>query len=242
MHTGEVRKKVLIGIQARSTSKRFPRKVFEKIGNQTMLQHVVNQCKRASEYLGKIRTPIDVTTALLVPHGDEITQKAERLAVQIVEGPEDDVLTRYVDAAQKFSADFIVRITADCPLIPPYLISKHVMLAVENNYDYLSNVFEESRTAPNGFDCEVMSSQLLAYLNQYAMTKEYREHVTLMARKEPPRSAKLGCVVSFLNLSDINLSVDTPEDLDRVRNQYARVQKCNQEAHERFGRYSVHRI
>lgn len=237
------RKRILIGIQARSTSSRFPRKIFEKIGNQTMLQHVVNQCKRASEYLGsRVRTPMDVTVALLVPQGDEVVGRSERLNIPVLQGPEDDVLTRYVEAARLYQSDFIVRITGDCPLIPPYLISKHVLLAVENQYDYLSNVFDESRTAPNGFDCEVLSSQLLAYLNQYALTREYREHVTLMARREPPKSAKVGCVVSFLHLADLKLSVDTPEDLDRVRTQYARVQKCNQEAHDRFGRYSVHRV
>ena len=237
------KKRILIAIQARSTSKRFPKKVFEKIGNQSMLQHVVVHCKRAAEYLNsRIKTPIDASVVLLIPTGDEILRVADRLKVAIEEGPENDVLTRYVTAARNHGADFIVRITADCPLIPPYLISKHVMLAVENKYDYLSNVFEESRTAPNGFDCEVMSSQLLAYLDQYAVTAEYREHVTLMARREPPRSSRVGCVVSFLHLADINLSVDTPEDLERVRAQYGRVQKCNQEAHDRFGRYNVHRV
>lgn len=243
MQRSSDKKRVLIAIQARSTSERFPRKVFEKIGNQTMLQHVVVHCKRAADYLNsRISTPIDAQVVLLVPQGDEIVQSADRLKVDILEGPEKDVLTRYATAARDRKADFIVRITADCPLIPPFLISKHVMLAVEKNYDYLSNVFEESRTAPDGFDCEVMSSQLLAYLDQYAVTAEYREHVTLMARREPPRSSRIGCVVSFIHLADIKLSVDTPEDLERVRAQYERVKRCNQEAHDRFGRNCVHRV
>lgn len=237
------RKRVLIGIQARSTSQRFPRKVFEKIGNQTMLQHVTTHCKRAADYLNKgINTPLDAQVVLLVPEGDEIVTRAERLGVEVLEGPEDDVLTRYASAARAKKADFVVRITADCPLIPPFLISKHVMLAVEKGYDYLSNVFEEMRTAPDGFDCEVLSAQLMAYLDQYAVTKEYREHVTLMVRREPPRSSKIGCVVSYLDLSGVKLSVDTPEDLERVRAQHAHVQKCNKEAHERFGRFNVHRV
>jgi spore coat polysaccharide biosynthesis protein SpsF len=237
------RKRVLIGIQARSTSSRFPRKVFEKIGKQTMLQHVIVHCKRAVEYLNTaVRTPVDAQIVLLVPVGDEIVKLSERLDVEVMEGPESDVLTRYTAAAQAKQADFIVRITADCPLIPPFLISKHVLLAIEKGYDYVSNVFEESRTAPDGFDCEVLSSKALAYLDRYAVTSEYREHVTLMMRREPPKDARIGCVVSFLDLADVKLSVDTPEDLERVRAQYARVQQCNQEAHERFGRFNVHRV
>lgn len=237
------RKRVLIGIQARSTSERFPRKVWEKIGEQTMLQHVVTKCKLSANYLNTgIREPIDASVVLLVPKGDEIVPRAESLGVEVIEGPEEDVLTRYVSAARDKKADLIVRITADCPLIPPFLISKHVMLAAENDYDYVSNVFEESRTAPDGFDCEVLSARCLEYLDKYATTKEDREHVTPMARREAPRAFKVGCVVSFLHLADIKLSVDTPEDLERVRTQFDRVNKCNKEAVNAFGKWCVHRV
>lgn len=236
-------KSVLIGIQARSTSKRFPRKIFEKIGNRTMLHHVIGQVKKSSKYLTQnILNKFDVSVCLLVPEGDEVLNRAASYDVDIIQGSEFDVLSRYVTAANQKNADYIVRITADCPLIPPFLISKHVLIAVENGYDYLANVYENFRTAPDGFDCEIMSRQMLNYLDQNAVTKEDREHVTLMARRETPRAFKFGCVIGFMHLSDIKLSVDTPEDLERVRNQFTKIDQCNKEAHAQFGQYNIHRV
>ncbi len=234
-------KRVLIGIQARSTSKRFPRKVFEKIGTHTMLGHVAHAAKKAAKYLNtRINERLDVSVALLVPFGDEIATRGA-YGTEVIQGPEDDVLARYVTAAQKKKADYIVRITADCPLIPPFIISKHVMIAVENSYDYLSNVWEGFRTAPDGFDCEVMSLQLLTYLDKYAEPGPQREHVTILARTDPPRASKHGCTVSYLHLPDLKLSVDTPEDLERVRRHFELVHRCTTEANAKFGN-NTHRI
>lgn len=233
--------RILIGIQARSTSERFPRKIFEKIGNKTMLQHCISNARKSAQYLNTgVKERLDVSVAILVPEGDEIVSRPSDGA-EIFQGPEHDVLTRYVKAAETKDSDYIVRLTADCPLIPPFLISKHVLLAVENGYDYLSNVWEDARTAPDGFDIEVMSRQTLLYLDRFAVDAPDREHVTPYIRKNP-RTARVGCVVSFLQLAGLKLSVDTPEDLDRVRREYEGVETCNREAHARFGKFRVHRV
>lgn len=234
---------VLIGIQARSTSKRLPRKVFELIGGKSMIRHVVEACDRAAFYMNKNshKTRIHVSVALVIPEGDELLS-FRRYGKMVVEGPEGDVLSRYQIASKRFHADYIVRVTGDCPLIPPYLITKHIKTAVINGYDYVSNVDEHARTAADGTDCEVISSKLLDFVHSNAMDEKDREHVTTFIRRQTPDWAKVGHVVGHLNMSDLKLSVDTQEDLERVRFHYDRIKFAIESAEAKSGRNSVHRF
>ncbi len=234
---------VLIGIQARSTSKRLPGKCYEPIGSKRLLDHVIDAAKESAAYINlhTARSEILAKVALLIPVGDPIEDEFKNRC-HIVSGPEDDVLTRYKLAAEAFKAHFVVRITGDCPLIPSYLISKHITLAVRNNYDYLSNSDELSRTSLDGIDCEVMSKKMLDYMDKAATLGSDREHVTPLARREPPQWAKRGCVVGYFDHSSVKLSVDTKEDLERVRAEYQALSSRLSDAERRYGRGFVHRF
>lgn len=234
---------IVIGIQARSTSHRFPRKVHQLIGDQAMLQHVIDTSRSACGYLNAHRhkNGMIVSVAVAVPFNDEICEKY-RGKVPIVEGPEDDVLTRYHNLASKLSAEYIVRITADCPLIPHFVISKLITIAVKNQYDYCSNSDPRFRTYADGFDCEVISRRLLDYMHENAVSKSDREHVTPMAQHSPPQWAETGFVMGFVNLSGLKLSVDTPEDLENVRQTYNKLKELQTNSEKYFGATHVHRF
>lgn len=234
---------VVIGIQARSTSERFPNKVHETIGNVPMIKHVLNACKSSSSYMNRVKhmTKQVCQVALLIPDGDEIGRRYKKDAV-LIEGPEHDVLTRYATAVQRMNADYIVRITADCPLIPPFLITKHIKTAIMNNYDYVSNTYSDTRTSVDGNDCEVLSRRMIEYLDKHVTDPYDREHVTTAVKTNPPDWARTGQVINHLDLAHMKLSVDSPEDLERVRAQYARIQQCYDQAVELHGRGNVHRF
>lgn len=234
---------VLIGIQSRSTSTRLPGKCFEMIGQKRLLDHVIDAAKGAANYMNRYtaKSGVLVRVAILIPYGDKIETEFKKRA-HIIQGPEDDVLKRYKMAADECEADYIVRVTGDCPLIPPYLISKHIKIAVMNEYDYVSNCDENSRTIIDGVDCEVISKRMLDHLDETATTKADREHVTTKARREPPNWAKRGFVGGFFDHSAIKLSVDTLEDLERVRAEYASLNHRISEAERRYGKQFVHRV
>ncbi len=236
-------KNILIGIQARSTSNRLPRKVFAEIDGRSMLDHVIDACRRSADYLNRYtyKTGIAVHVCLVVPTGDELIGNWKH-KIQIVEGSEDDVLSRYMDAFDTFSPDWIVRVTSDCPLLPPYVISKHIKLAVVNNLDYVSNVDPRFRTALDGADCEVISAKLLRWMDNAAEEKREREHVTIAARERPPLWAKIGAVVGFFDESDVKLSVDCKEDLDMVRRQFELVKQKARDAERLYGKENVFRF
>ena len=234
--------KILIGIQARSTSKRFPRKSFADLEGKPLLQHVINACNKAAEYHNKHshKTRSFVNVAVLVPTNDEIVGRFSRSL--ILEGSENDVLSRYYDAATKMDSSYIVRVTGDCPLIPPYLISKFIKTAEINSYDYLSNIDENIRTALDGIDCEVISKRALEWMHKNAVDAYDREHVTPLIRKSPPEWCKVGHVVGYFDHSNLKLSVDTPEDLERVRTHLRKTTKSVKDAEAKYGPNCTHRF
>lgn len=233
---------VVIGIQARTGSTRFPNKVLELIDGKTVLQHVIDACKASAQNLNKFSRSNNCTisTALLIPSGDKLLDMFQSMSIQV--GPEDDVLKRYVLACETFGADYMVRITSDCPLIPSPIITKLIKTGIMNNYDYASNVAEETRTAFDGKDCEFISKKALLWLDQNAVHADDRQHVTTLLRREPPRWVKQGFITDYLDLSDLKLSVDTQEDLERVRQAYNRLKSKMDYAYMKYGKSNVHKF
>lgn len=231
---------VLICIQARSGSKRLPGKALKVIDDRTMVEHVIEAAKSSVNHLNKGTnyTGIHADYVCLIPTGDVL--KRELSAHPVIEGPEDDVLTRFDLAAQSSNPDFIVRITGDCPLIIPTIINKHVTSAVSLGLDYVSNSFDDLRTFVDGYDCEVLSVRALDWLVDNALTPYDREHVTTLIKREPPEWVKFGVVLGYTDLSDVKLSVDTIDELMLVREKKkALTEKCKK---ARMRDYAVFRF
>lgn len=231
---------VVLGIQARSTSERLPQKAHAMLAGERMLDRVLVACKRAAASLNK-SNHIKARIAIACPKGDKIARDWSG-ACTIVEGPEHDVLSRYVILQREMTPDYVVRVTGDCPLLPPHVITGHVHLAVQNGYDYISNVDERWRTTIDGTDCEVISSRLLAWLNDIATRPEDREHVTTLARRSPPEWAKVATTITTFDMSHLKYSVDTPEDLKRAQDAFERASERYALACRTIGQMRVHRL
>lgn len=216
-----------MAIQARSTSKRFPNKALAILGTKTLIEHVVTAAEEAVGFLQRnLKDPLEFVVAVLVPDRDPLVDFLDRKShCKIVEGDEFNVLSRYEKAVVLYRPDFIVRLTGDCPLLPDFVISKHVRSALFGSMDYVSNVDPRFRTSPDGWDVEVMSKRLFSWVAQTANKMLDLEHVTTLIRREPPDWARIGHVIDHIDNSSVKLSVDTPEDLERVREQYTSVSK-----------------
>lgn len=211
---------ILIAIQARSNSTRFPKKIYEHIGSLRVLDHVITQAKSTAEHVSKYASIIKkrAQVAVLHPAGDDELVRAFRTSADIfIAGDEKDVLSRYVTAQRMTDADYVVRLTSDCPLILDFVIAKHINVAVHNKYDYVSNVEEACRFVADGFDCEILSRKALAWLDANAKTPEDREHVTSAIRRERPSSLSQAFISMKIDTSRMKMSIDTKEDLDRMR-------------------------
>lgn len=142
---------------------------------------------------------------------------------------------------EETQADFICRITADCPLVPSYMITKMIMAAVKGPWDFVSNAMPGYRTYPDGCDVEVMSEKLLSWVNENARGSQ-REHVTNLLWSNMPQWATLAHMFNNIDLSDLKFSVDTEEDLEKVKKTYESVQSKVDHWSNRHGSQSVHRF
>lgn len=202
--------KVIGIVQARMGSTRLPGKVMMKIKGEAVLFFVIERVKQS-----KLIDQIVIATTTN-KQDDVIVKEAKRLKVDCFRGSEEDVLSRYYNAAQNYNADVVVRITSDCPLIDPKLNDKVIGFYLENNsYDLVTNAGPvEKRTYPRGLDIEVFSFQKLEEAYNKADKKYQREHVTPYIYEN---SEDLFFITSEVDYSDIRLTLDTSEDFDLIQ-------------------------
>lgn len=197
-------------IQARMSSSRLPGKVLAELGGDTMLSHVVRRLRAA-------RRITDVAIATSTAREDDaIAREASRLGALIHRGSLGDVLSRYLGAARATSADAIVRVTADCPLLDPGVVDQ-VVAALSDAVDYASNTHE--RWFPRGLDVEALHRDTLERLARLGTSAAAREHVTAFVM-EAPALFRIAQIRAARNDADLRWTVDTPDDLAMARRLY----------------------
>jgi len=164
--------KILAIIQARMTSTRLPGKILMEVGGKSLLEINLRRIAKAR----KIDKLVVATTNL--PSDDKTAKLVKNLGFEVYRGDENDVLDRFYQAAmsQPDKPDYIVRLTADCPLIDAALIDKIIQHAVDNQLDYCSNTLDPHY--PDGQDAEVFKTSALNRAWQEAKLPSEREHVT----------------------------------------------------------------
>lgn len=200
-------RKTAIIIQARMTSTRLPGKILMDLAGRPMLEFQIERLRRCA----KIDEIVVATT--VNREDDSVVGLCESLGVHVHRGPEDDVLTRYLEAAEKYGTTDIVRSTADCPLIDPAIVDRMVelYLSASPEVDYAANL----RTYPHGQDVEVFSLAALKTVSELASESYQREHVTpLFYELDRFRRKYLDLPVSHRNA---RWTVDTPADLEFVK-------------------------
>jgi len=200
--------KTILITQARTGSTRLPGKVLKEIEGKSLLQIHLNR-------LGKCKNVSKIIVATTTNEEDSIIyDKAIAWGFNASRGSESDVLDRFYQAVKDKDADWIVRVTSDCPLIDPELVDQVVAFAQLKNVDYVSNGFENQY--PDGQDVEVFKFSALKKAWNEAKLNSDREHVTPYIRNNSDVlggnlfSAKnFPCEKDF---SNIRMTVD--EELD----------------------------
>ena len=196
-------------IQARIDSKRLPGKVIKKINNKTLLEILILRLSK-SKKISKI-----VVACSKNLKDKKIIEICNDLGIDYFTGSEDDVLDRFYNVAKKYNAKNIVRITADCPLIDPYIVDEVVSKFEIDKVDYVSNTLIPS--FPDGLDVEVFS--FLSLKESWLKTSKIdssREHVTSYIKKN--KKFKKSNYSNSIDYSFIRVTVDEPLDLKLVGN------------------------
>lgn len=209
---------ILAVLQARMSSSRFPGKVLAPLLGEPMLFRQIERIRRARG-IGSlvVATSSDSSDQPLadacIAHG-----------VPVARGSLNDVLDRFVTAAQPFAPDAVVRLTGDCPLADPAVIDAIVARYREGAFDYVSNV--EPATYPDGLDVEIVRMTALMRAHREARLPSEREHVTPYVRNHPEIFPRAN-VANPVDLSHLRWTVDEPADLAFVAAIYQRLYPAN---------------
>ena len=107
--------KLLIGIQARTNSTRLPGKILKVIGPKTVFSWVYDACVEAHRKLNAV--PFTSEVYVLGQPGDIDLRKFclnNSIKGLYPDVPGDDLIQRYLKAAEEIEATHVIRVTADC--------------------------------------------------------------------------------------------------------------------------------
>ncbi len=194
-------------VQARMGSSRLPGKVLADLAGEPLLRFMLRR-------LGPLGLDNVVVATTVASRDDAVAELGESAGCHVVRGPEADVLERFGLVLDAFPAQTLVRLTADCPLSDPHLIGAIVSHHEETAADYTSNTL--IRDFPIGLDVEVVRSTALRVARAEATEPSEREHVTPFIYRRPERF-RLAAFRGERSLGHKSWTVDTPEDLKRVR-------------------------
>jgi spore coat polysaccharide biosynthesis protein SpsF len=203
-------------IQARMGSSRFPGKVLEKIQEKSILEIIVERLRRC-DVLDKI-----VVASSNLPSDKPIWDLCEKLEYDLFVGNEHDVLDRFYQAALRYGATNVLRITGDCPLVDPDLVSTLYDYFLKESLDHAGLLtgagaaFTTENRFPDGLDAEWMKFSALKQAAELSTLLLDREHVTsyLWRNTNGFKSAGLAAEENF---SDIRVTVDNPQDLKMLQ-------------------------
>ncbi len=163
-------------VQARMSSSRLPGKVLLDLGGKPVLDRVIERCRRI--------VGVDVV-CIAVPESsdsDPVAALALACGAAVHRGSELDVLERYRGAAEAVQADYVMRVTSDCPLVDPEVCRQVLALVRSSGADYACN--NMPRSFPHGLDCEAFTRAALERCAGSARAPAEREHVTPWLRNE----------------------------------------------------------
>ncbi len=215
-------KKIVCIIQARMGSTRLPGKILLNLEGKSVLLQVIDRVLKSK----KIYQIVVATTTN--PNDRKIVDSVKNyhLKVSVFRGSEEDVLDRYYQAAKKFKANVIVRVTADCPLIDWKVLDKAINVFLKDkDLDYASNVLGK-RTYPRGLDVEVLSFQTLERIWQEVYVKKDREHVTLFIKKNP-NLFKCKRITNYSDYSCHRWTLDEKDDYKLIKLIYQKLYPKN---------------
>jgi spore coat polysaccharide biosynthesis protein SpsF len=152
---------------------------------------------------------------------DDIAAICESREIPYFRGSEFDVLDRIIQASKNSNIqhDYIIDITADCPLVCPEMIRKMISKCEILKPDYASNI--AVRSFCDGFDVQIVKKEVL--YDVYDRVPEYHRchsawnilayaHGIKIYNQVPP--------VQKYWMPEIGLTLDTQMDLEVIRRIY----------------------
>ena len=173
-----------------------------------MVRHVI----RAAESLVAIGDIVIATST--ASSDDPVVSYCTSLGATVIRGPLDDVIERFRLCARQRPTDWLLRLNADSPLIPPHILARIVDARNRGTFDLITTIFP--RTFARGHNAELIRRSALLAIGDEELTAEDREHVTAFFYKHSARFAICNIESETRVVADASFAVDTLDDLRRL--------------------------
>lgn len=208
-------------IQARTGSTRLPNKmVLPFFDNKGILDITLEKLIKS---YGEESIILATTNSV---KDDELEKIGIDRGVCVYRGSEDDVLSRFIESAEKYNVTNIIRVCAD----NPFLISEDIKPLIEelehNEVDYVSYKVNNRPSILSHFGLwtEGVKLNALKKVNSNTSEKIYLEHVTNYIHSGNPiifNTKLIDVDKYFEENSNVRLTLDTPEDFDIQKKIYS---------------------
>ncbi|MBF0488412.1 MAG: hypothetical protein HQK98_09650 [Nitrospirae bacterium] len=199
-------KKAII-IQGRMSSLRFPGKMMSDLAGVPLIRFVYERCLNSKEAgITAVATSDDRTD-------DQLYEYCRDEGIPVFRGSLDNVLERYVGAAEFYGAGIICRVCGDSPFVDTEVIDEMFEMLEKAGIDYIAPVKDRCIA---GLDSEVIRDTALKAALKYAAGRDCLEHVTPYIKKAENKF-KIKLIDFNLRptaLSALVLTVDYPGDLE----------------------------
>jgi spore coat polysaccharide biosynthesis protein SpsF len=210
-----------IVVQVRMGSTRLPGKVLKPFfGEKTILEIIIESIQR-----NKFGWEIIVATTSN-KSDDPIELLCNNMQMKCFRGDENDVLKRFIDAAEFFSIKKIIRVCADNPFLDVDLLNELIAASNRNAIsEYISHF--TANDVPSikthwGIFAEFVTYEALHRVSQLTSEKLYHEHVTNFIYGNPHlfNISKIQMPQWVADEVSIRFTVDTPDDFSIMAELY----------------------
>lgn len=195
--------------QSRMGSERLPGKTLRKFGKTTLLGYILERIKKHN----LVKHFVVATTA--EDEDAAIMKTCEAVGVRSFRGSSHNVLQRFVNCANFFNFNRIIRMTGDNPFFDVNSMEVLEFELLSGSYDYSETI----SSLPKGIGLEIFSLKCLELSLAHAESKAELEHVNeyVLANQHRFRCKKLE-----LNFPEVPesfaFSIDTLEDYKKAVN------------------------
>lgn len=212
-------------IQARLGSTRLPRKILREFYNgKTLLETVINNLQRSGDAKIIVATSVN-------PNNDELEVFLKERNITVFRGSEDDVLSRFIGAAEANNVDVIVRICSDNPFLDWHGVAELIDKAKTSDADYIGFRINNTPSIKThfGFWAEYVTLEALKRVAATTDEKPAHEHVTIHVYTHPDeyKCEWIECPAFLQGRNDIRLTVDNLEDFENAQKVFSSLYEAN---------------
>jgi len=221
-----INEEIILIIQARMGSTRLPQKMILDFHQSKGILEIL------IEKLQSIFHKNQIVLATTTNSNDDILVKiAENKNVLFFRGNENNVLKRFIDCANYFGKQKIIRVCADNPFLDLDLL-KQLISSIEKGININEYISYEVNGIPAikthyGFFCEFVTLSTLQKVASATKENLYLEHVTNYIYSHPQsfRIKWLQAPESIANEQDLRLTIDTIDDFNTAKLIYQNVEE-----------------